>query len=460
MDGLLLEFATGNTIIQNTISNNGVIGNQYNQWGIRLGWYNHDNVFHHNNVLYNRKQVEISYKTYDTVWDDGAGEGNYWSDYTGVDDGSNGRTPGDGVGDTLIPHPDTPQGDGYYQLDNYPLMSPWSPNDPPVAEAGGPYPADEGSPITFDASGSTDPDADELQFRWDFDNDGNWDTSYSTTPTAVHTWYDDHGGIAKVEVYDGTETDIDTADVTVSNVAPTITDFDCTLDPVQLGTPVDITGYFTDPGTLDTHTATIDWGDGSDPDTDNVVDEDLGTVTDSYTYGQAGVFVITLTVEDDDSGSDSWEFLYAVIFDPAGGFVTGGGWIYSPPGAHFFDPDDPGGKANFGFVAKYKKGANEPMGNTQFEFEVGDLEFHSVTYDWLIITGSKAMFKGTGTVNEVEGYKFMISVIDGDLEEQGGEDKFRIRIWQEDNLGNENVIYDNGTETPLGGGQIMIHQGK
>jgi hypothetical protein len=52
------------------------------------------------------------------------GEGNYWSDYYGVDDGSNGRTAGDGVGDTEIPHPFIDQGNGYYQLDNYPLVNP------------------------------------------------------------------------------------------------------------------------------------------------------------------------------------------------------------------------------------------------------------------------------------------------------------------------------------------------
>jgi hypothetical protein len=50
------------------------------------------------------------------------GEGNYWGDYTGVDDGSNGRIAGDGVGDTEIPHPVIDQGNGYFQLDNYPLL--------------------------------------------------------------------------------------------------------------------------------------------------------------------------------------------------------------------------------------------------------------------------------------------------------------------------------------------------
>ncbi len=43
-------------------------------------------------------------------------EGNYWSNYMGADDGSNGAVPGDGIGDTLLPHED---------VDNYPFMEEW-----------------------------------------------------------------------------------------------------------------------------------------------------------------------------------------------------------------------------------------------------------------------------------------------------------------------------------------------
>jgi len=55
------------------------------------------------------------------------GEGNYWSDYTGEDDGSGGRVAGDGIGDTLIPH---------WGVDYYPLMNPWPEANPDIAILG------------------------------------------------------------------------------------------------------------------------------------------------------------------------------------------------------------------------------------------------------------------------------------------------------------------------------------
>lgn len=95
-------------------------------------------------------------------------------------------------------------------------------NDPPEAEAGGPYSGSEGSPITFYGGGSWDHELDPLQYRWDFQSDGIWDTAWSTSPTTAYTWYDDHSGTVTLEVSDGTGTDTDTAPVTVNNVIPTV----------------------------------------------------------------------------------------------------------------------------------------------------------------------------------------------------------------------------------------------
>ncbi len=134
--------------------------------------------------------------------------------------------------------------------------------------------------------------------------------------------------------------------------------------------------------------------------------------------------------------------------------MTGGGWLDSPAGAYIADPSLTG-KANFGFVSKYKQGATVPTGKTSFRFKAGDLNFHSSSYEFLVITmgGTNAQYKGSGTINgglapTGNEFRFMIWAHDSP-------DTFRIRIWYEN--GGENVVYDNGFNQPIGGGSIVVH---
>ena len=154
------------------------------------------------------------------------------------------------------------------------------------------------------------------------------------------------------------------------------------------------------------------------------------------------------------------------IYDPNGNFVTGGGWIASPQGAYTPNPSLTG-KATFGFVSKYQKGANLPSGDTQFQFDAAGFVFRSTAYEWLVVAGARAQFKGTGTVNSSGNYGFLLTAVDGQIRGGGGVDKFRIKIWQINPGGSEGgVIYDNqigasdtaDPTTALGGGSIVIHQ--
>lgn len=129
----------------------------------------------------------------------------------------------------------------------------------------------------------------------------------------------------------------------------------------------------------------------------------VGTISDfvasgNHAYNTPGVYTISLTVEDDDSRVGTAYYQFIVIYDPEGGFVIGDGWIWSPEGAYTPDPTL-AGKATFSFVSKYKKGATVPTGNTEFRFKVADLNFKSTSYDWPVTAGTKALYKGTGTIN-------------------------------------------------------------
>jgi hypothetical protein len=114
----------------------------------------------------------------------------------------------------------------------------------------------------------------------------------------------------------------------------------------------------------------------------------------------------------------------------------------------------------FGFVSKYKKGAQVPEGITEFRFHAAGFYFRSDTYEWLVVNqgGTNAQFKGRGTVNgglDPNGneYKFMIWATDG------SPDTLRIRIWWEAD-GLENDVYDNGAHQAIGGGNIVVHTSK
>jgi len=236
-----------------------------------------------------------------------------------------------------------------------------------------------------------------------------------------------------------------------------------------VGTPVSVAGAFTDTAGQP-HTA--NWNFTSNlvnANQSGTVNETTGTVSASYSFTQAGVYLVTLTVTNNCGNSGSANTIgedqlsaLVVIYDPSAGHVTGGGWINSPLGAYVPNPALTG-KANFGFVSKYKNGASVPDGNTEFQFKAGNLNFKSTVYEWLVIAGARAQFKGSGKINNTGDYRFMLTAIDGQQPGGGGQDKFRIRIW---NNAGGGQIYDNQLNAPdsddpttlLGGGSIVIHK--
>ncbi|HTP08097.1 MAG TPA: lamin tail domain-containing protein, partial [Anaerolineae bacterium] len=105
--------------------------------------------------------------------------------------------------------------------DHDPSVATFVINDPPTADAGGPYAVNEGSSVTLSATG-TDPEGQPLTYAWDLDDNGTFETSGQSVSfagmdgPAIQT--------VKVQVTDnGGLTAVASTTVTVNNVAPAAT---------------------------------------------------------------------------------------------------------------------------------------------------------------------------------------------------------------------------------------------
>jgi hypothetical protein len=133
--------------------------------------------------------------------------------------------------------------------------------------------------------------------------------------SASHQYLDDNPTGTPSDSYtiEVTVTDDDTGvgmastPVTVDNLAPAITvlgNSSPTCGGTPEGTPITVSGAFTDVGTLDTHAATVDWGDGSLPEAISLIQgSGSGTFSGTHAYADGGFYSITVTLDDDDSGS-------------------------------------------------------------------------------------------------------------------------------------------------------------
>lgn len=321
------------------------------------------------------------------------------------------------------------------------LIVPGPTNSEPIADAGAEQIVEqtsvEGAEVTLDGSASHDPDDDDLTYSWTW----NGGQAIGVSPTI---FLSPGQTTVTLVVNDGTvDSQPDTVDITVKDTIPPEISI---IEPMQYGL------YPT--GSVMLNFGATDSGSG--------VCDCWGILTDSYGYSgnvdsgfipEVGVYDLVVAAFDCAGNYNESDSVFFIVYDSDGGFVTGGGWIWSELGS--YKPDTTlEGKANFGFVSKYKKGATVPTGNTEFVFQAGDLNFHSSSYEWLVVTGSNyARFKGSGTINGLGDYKFMLWA--GDDES----DTFRIRIWTEDETtGEETDVYDNGTDQPIEGGSIIVHE--
>jgi hypothetical protein len=160
----------------------------------------------------------------------------------------------------------------------------------PIANPGGPYSVNEGSSITLNGSGSTDPNGGTITaYEWDLHYNG----TFSNQLQGAQLNY--NAGNAKapftiaLEVVDseGDTSAPATTTVTTNDVPPTITVTGG--GNVNRGTAVPISWTYTDPGTEPITNWVVSWGDGTTSDT-----LAPSANSDSHIYSSDGPFTITV----------------------------------------------------------------------------------------------------------------------------------------------------------------------
>ncbi len=168
---------------------------------------------------------------------------------------------------------------------------------------------DEGSTVNFLASITDGSSTDTYQYAWNF-GDGDND---SGSLSATHVYADNGAYTVTITVTDSESSAVgsDSLSVNVNNVAPSVT-----VDPdfiVYEGDSVELLSTsYTDPGSADTHTADVDWNDGT---TDQFPVDD-GTVSLSHIYTDYGSYTVTIQVTDDDSGIGTETMEVSVLRKP------------------------------------------------------------------------------------------------------------------------------------------------
>jgi hypothetical protein len=215
-------------------------------------------------------------------------------------------------------------------------------NRPPTANANGPYVRNEGESFQLDASASSDKEDPNslLRFEWDLDYDGfTFDVDVmGERPTVVFADNFSPRTIAVRVTDSGGLSNIATTTLEIKNVRPEITDVRHNVAEcgnVAAGGAVTIAVDFRDPGfddpargTMENFTtSTIDWGDGT-VETLSISKSNgspgvftTGTASGTHTYRDGGIYIITVTLIDDDGGVAQLDTM---------AFVSG----VAPPDAH------------------------------------------------------------------------------------------------------------------------------
>lgn len=204
--------------------------------------------------------------------------------------------------------------------------------------------------------------------------------------------------------------------LSLTNASPIVRAVEVVPSPMSVGVPVTAKADFADADRLDTHTAVIDWGDGTT--SSGTVTEGSGASTDgsltgSHAYTAAGFY--TVTVADGFGHAVSNTSRQVVVYDRAAGQVVEAGSIFSPKGAWVAQPLV-SGRARLSFAVGYRGTSQQPVG--VFGYVLAGpprsrLVVSATSFDYLVVTGDTARFAGGASLNGAAGFRYEVTVTDG-----------------------------------------------
>ncbi|UCE88824.1 MAG: PKD domain-containing protein [Pseudomonadota bacterium] len=170
-------------------------------------------------------------------------------------------------------------------------LDPAAGNQPPVADANGPYTGTVGVAVTFDGTASNDPDGTIVSYAWDFG-----DGTIGTGATPTHTYLVDGTFDVTLTVTDDagdTGMDATTAAIALGNQPPVADPNGPYTGTVGVAVTFDGTASNDPDGTIASYS--WDFGDGN-----------VGNgPTPTHTYAAANTYNVTLMVTDDAGATDS-----------------------------------------------------------------------------------------------------------------------------------------------------------
>jgi len=152
-----------------------------------------------------------------------------------------------------------------------------------------------------------------------------------------------------------------------------------------------------------------------------------------------GVYEVIATIDCDFYGNRDKDKVLLAVYDPSGGFATGGGC---------FTPEESQEKVNFGFELKYKNDGTL-KGNLNMIDHSSGTEYKETDFNFLVIMDNKAYFMGHVMIDGEGSYPFMAIMEDNGTPGKNS-DEFFISIQVE----KEQIVFDEVIDN----GNIVIHK--